>query len=314
MKIVLLEDLGVSPEWIEKEAEKLRAMGYTFESYARTADLDTLKKETEGADVIMLANMPMAASLIEADPNLKFIDVAFTGVDHIPVTLAKEKRIAISNASGYANDAVAELVAFMSTDLLRHVSELEERCRKGGTKAGLRGSLLKGKTVGIVGAGEIGTQTAKLLKAFGCKILGYRRHQITDPVYDAQVDLDTLLKESDIVSLHVPLTDSTRHMIGKEQLALMKPSAILINTARGAAVDEEALVEALNNDQIAGAGIDVFDIEPPLPEDYPLLQAKNAIVTPHIGFDSVESMEKRAEIVFDNLYAFLDGKQTNKIC
>ncbi len=314
MKIVLLEDLGVSPEWIEKEAEKLRAMGHTFESYARTTDLDLLKKESEGADVIMLANMPMDASLIEADPNLKFIDVAFTGVDHIPVALAKEKGIAISNASGYANDAVAELAAFMSTDLLRHVSQLEERCRQGGTKAGLRGSLLKGKTVGIVGAGEIGTQTARLLKAFGCRVLGYRRHKITDPVYDAQVDLDTLLKESDIVSLHVPLTDSTRHMIGKEQLALMKPSAILINTARGAAVDEQALVEALNNGQIAGAGIDVFDLEPPLPKDYPLLQAKNTIVTPHIGFDSIESMEKRAEIVFDNLYAFLDGKQNNKIC
>lgn len=314
MKIVLLEDLGVAPEIIEKEAEKLKAMGHTFEVYARTTDVEVLKEETKDADIIVLANMPLDAAVVEADPHLKFIDVAFTGVDHVPVALCKEKGIAISNASGYANDAVAELVAMMSIDRLRHVRELEERCREGKTKAGIRGNLLKGKTVGIVGAGSIGTTTAKLLKAFGCKILGFRRQPITDPVYDAQVDLDTLLKESDIVSLHVPLTASTRHMIGKEQLALMKPTAVLINTARGAAVDQQALADALNAGQIAGAGIDVFDMEPPLPVDHPLLQAKNAIVTPHIGFDSVESMEKRAEIVFDNLYAFLEGKQLNPIC
>lgn len=314
MKIVLLEDLGVAPEVIEKEAEKLKAMGHTFEAYSKTTDLEVLKEETKDADILLLANMPLDAQVVEADPHLKFIDVAFTGVDHVPVALCKEKGIAISNASGYANDAVAELVALMSIDRLRHVSELENRCRKGKTKAGIRGNLLKGKTVGIVGAGSIGTTTARLLKAFGCKLLGFQRHPITDPVYDAQVDLDTLLKESDVVSLHVPLTESTRHLIGKEQLALMKPTAVLINTARGAVVDEQALAEALNKGQIAGAGIDVFDIEPPLPLDHPLLQAKNTIVTPHIGFDSVESMEKRAEIVFDNLYAFLQGSQLNSIC
>lgn len=314
MKIVLLEDLGVSRDVIEKEAEKLKSMGHTFEVYPRTTNVEVLKEETKDADVLLLANMPLDAKVVKADPSLKFIDVAFTGVDHVPVALCKEKGIAISNASGYANDAVAELVALMSIDRLRHVSELEQQCRKGQTKAGIRGNLLKGKTVGIVGAGSIGTTTAKLLKAFGCKILGFRRQPITDPVYDAQVDLDTLLKESDIVSLHVPLTDSTRHMIGKDQLALMKPTAILINTARGAAVDEHALADALNTGQIAGAGIDVFDIEPPLPIDHPLLQAKNTLVTPHIGFDSVESMEKRAEIVFENLYAFLEGRQLNTIC
>lgn len=313
MKIVLLENLGVSNDRMETEKAKLNTLNHEFYAYERTADLKTLKEETKDADVIMLANMPLPAEIVEADDRLKFIDVAFTGVDHIPVKLAKEKGIAISNASGYANDAVAELALMMMIDCIRKVAPLEARARSGKTKAGIRGRLLNGKTVGIVGAGEIGTATARLAKAFGCHVIGYRRSEITDPVYDEQCTLDELLQKSDVVSLHVPLTDSTRHLIGERELGMMKKDAILINTARGAVVDTQALADALNNGTIAAAGIDVFDQEPPLALDEPLLGAKNTIVTPHIGFDSEESMELRADIVFDNLHSWLKGNQKNII-
>lgn len=313
MKIVLLENLGVSAQRIEQEKNKLNALNHEFYAYEKTTDLDVLLEETKDADVIMLANMPLDAKIIENNPNLKLIDVAFTGVDHIPTQLAKEKGIAISNASGYANDSVAELAIMMMIDCIREVTPLSKRAREGQTKASIRGRLLKGKTVGIVGAGEIGTATARLCKAFGCKVIGYRRSPITDPIYDKQCTLEELLQTSDIVSLHVPLNENTKHMISSQQLAMMKKDAILINTARGAVVDNQALAKALNEGQIGAAGIDVFDVEPPLSLDEPLLHSKNTIVTPHIGFDSVESMELRADIVFDNLYSWLNGEQKNKI-
>lgn len=313
MKIVLLENLGVSAQRIEQEKNKLNALNHDFYAYEKTTDLDVLLEETKDADVIMLANMPLDAKIIENNPNLKLIDVAFTGVDHIPTQLAKEKGISISNASGYANDSVAELAIMMMIDCIREVTPLSKRAREGQTKIGIRGRLLKGKTVGIVGAGEIGTATARLCKAFGCNVIGYRRSPITDPIYDKQCSLEELLQTSDIVSLHVPLTENTKHMISSQQLAMMKKDAILINTARGAVVDNQALAKALNEGQIGAAGIDVFDVEPPLSLDEPLLHSKNTIVTPHIGFDSVESMELRADIVFDNLYSWLNGEQKNKI-
>ena len=212
------------------------------------------------------------ASVIEEASSLKFIDVAFTGVDHIPVKEAKAKSIAISNASGYATQAVAELCISFMIQLLRNVGKTEERCREGGTKDGLIGNLLCGKTVGIVGTGAIGKRTAALCKAFGCRVIGFNRSKITDPVIDEQVSLEELLKQSDIVSLHCPLTEDTKGMIGEEQLKMMKKTALLINTARGAVVDSKALAKALEEGQIAGAASDVFEMEPPLPTDHPLLK------------------------------------------
>lgn len=314
MKIVLMEDLGVSPGRIEKEAGKLRELGHEFAAFSGSSDLEEQLKQTEDADVIILANMPMSEKLIENNPNLKFIDVAFTGYDHIPTALAASKGIAVSNASGYATDAVAEAALWGMLDQMRHLDDLQDRCRDGKSKAGIRGRLLKGKTVGIIGAGAIGKAAARLAKAFGAEIVGYARRKITDPVFDRQLDLDDLLEQSDVVSLHVPLTEQTRGLIGKEQLQNMKKDAILVNTARGPVVDQRALAEALEKGEIGGAYIDVFDAEPPLQKDLPILQAKNCTVTPHIGFDSQESMDLRADIVFDNLYSWLEGNQKNKIC
>lgn len=313
MKITLLEDLGCSPEILKENKAKLEKLGHEFKTFAKTADIPALKEEVKDADVIMLANMPLPAEVLAAAPNAKFIDVAFTGVDHIPVDAAHDRGIAISNASGYADEAVAELAISLMIQLLRETGEAEKRARSGGVKTGLSARLIEGKTVGIIGAGEIGKRLAKILKAFGATVIAHNRREVKDPSIDKNVSLDELLATSDIISLHCPLTPQTRGMLGKKEFGKMKKSAILINTARGQVVDNAALAEALNNGEIAGAAIDVFDIEPPLPDDYPLLHAKNTVLTPHIGFYSQESLDKRAQIVFDNLHAWLDGKQQNKI-
>lgn len=313
MKIVLLEGLGASGEVIEKYAEKLRAMGHTFQAYEKNTDPNVQVERSRDADVIMLANMPLDPSVIDGAPALKFIDVAFTGVDHIPMEKARERGIAVSNASGYATQAVAELCLSNMISLLRKVDQTQQRCREGKTKDGLIGNLLCGKTVGIVGAGAIGKRTAALCKAFGCRVIAYNRSKVQDPSIDGQVTLDELLEQADVVSLHCPLTPQTKGLIGERELAKMKKSAILINTARGGVVDTAALASALNQGEIAGAACDVFDMEPPLPQDYPLLRTPNTLVTPHIAFASEESLEQRAQIVFENLYSWLEGKQMNQV-
>lgn len=313
MNIVLLENLGCSKQLLADNAYKLRDMGHNFTVYDKTTDIGALKQEVQDADAIMLANMPLPTQVLDAAPNVKFIDVAFTGVDHIPVDAAHKRDIAISNASGYADESVAELCISFMVQLLRDLNEAQRRARHCGTKAGLPARLLQGKTVGIIGAGAIGKRVAQLCKAFGAKVIAHNRHETHDASIDENVSLDELLSRSDIVSLHCPLTPQTKGMIGEKELAKMKRSAFLINTARGPVVDNQALADALNEDIIAGAACDVFDMEPPLPEGYPLLHSKNTIVTPHLAFYSEESLEERARIAFDNLYAWLDGKQINKI-
>ena len=167
MKIVLLEGLGVSDEVMERHARRLEAMGHTFTAFEKNTDPKVQANRCRDADVVMLANMPLALSVLEAAGSLKLIDVAFTGVDHIPVAEAKRRGIGVSNASGYATQAVAELCIGFMIQLLRNVEETQRRCRDGGTKDGLIGNLLHGKTVGIVGAGAIGKRVAELCRAFG---------------------------------------------------------------------------------------------------------------------------------------------------
>ncbi len=313
MNIVLLESLGASQAVMDKHAKKLASMGHSFSAYEKNLDPAVQLERSREADVVMLANMPLDISVVEQSAALKFIDVAFTGVDHIPLQAARERGIAVSNASGYATQAVAELCIGFMIQLLRNTPQTGRRCREGGTKDGLIGSLLAGKTVGIVGAGAIGKRTAALCKAFGCQVLAYNRSAVSDPAIDRQVSLEELLAQSDIVSLHCPLTGETQGLIGYDQLARMKPTAFLINTARGGVVDTAALAQALSQGTIAGAALDVFDQEPPLPLDHPLLHTPNTIVTPHIAFASVESLEQRAEIVFENLYAWLRGESLNPV-
>lgn len=314
MKIVLLESLGISEDLLEKHAAALRAQGHEFIAYDKDPSPAVQLERAKDADILLIANTPLSGEVIKGCTNLKFIDVAFTGVDHVDLNAAKSMGVAVSNASGYSNESVAELSLCMMLSLLRNVSQVEQRCRQGSTKDDLVGRELKGKTVGIVGVGAIGSRTAQLCQAFGARVVGYRRHPEKNPTEGVEyLPLEDLLKISDIVSLHCPQTPETIGLINRERIALMKPGAILINAARGPIVDSLALAEALNDDRLSGAGIDVFEKEPPLDVNHPLLHSKNTLVTPHVAFASEESMIARAEIVFDNIYAWMEGKQKNII-
>lgn len=314
MKIVLLESLGITDAVLDKFAGALREKGHEFAAFEKSTDDAVLIEEAKDADVIMIANMPLSGNVIRSCPNLKFIDVAFTGVDHVDLEAAKECNIAVSNASGYSNESVAELALCMMLSLLRNVSRVEEKCRNAGTKAGLVGRELKGKTVGIVGMGAIGTRVAELCSAFGCKVLYYNRHEKAEAADLAEyVPLDTLLEKSDIVTLHCPLTAETRHLIDADRIAKMKQGAVLVNAARGPVVDYEALAAALKAGKIGGAGIDVFEIEPPIDPAHVMFHTPNTLVTPHVAFASEESMVLRAKIVFDSLDQWMNGNQINVI-
>lgn len=312
MNVVLLESLGIPEEELRRHAEVLEHAGHTFHAYARTADTEKLIAEARDADVLMLANMPLKGEVIRACPKLRFIDVAFTGVDHVDLDAARERGIQVSNAAGYSTEAVAELTLCMMLSLLRNVPQVEQRCRSGGTKDGLVGSELRGKTVGIVGLGAIGQRVAGLCRAFGCEVLGYKRH-VTGEEGVPCVPLDELLSRSDIVTLHCPLNDASRGLINAERIGLMKPGSLLINAARGPVVDSQALADALESGHLAGAGIDVFETEPPLDPAHPLLHAPHTLVTPHVAFASKESMTLRADIVFENLTSWMNGQQINRI-
>lgn len=314
MNIVLLESLGISDEKLQKVVNPLLKAGHTFHSYSRTDDVAVQIEQAEDADVLIIANMPLKGEVIRACKHLKFIDVAFTGVDHVDLSAARECNVKVSNAAGYSTQAVAELTLCMMLSLLRNVPQVSEKCRLGMTKDGLVGSELSGKTVGIVGVGAIGTRVAMLCHAFGCNVMGNKRHIVGDePSFIELVSLDELLGKSDIVSLHCPLTADTRNLINADKIKIMKEGAFLINTARGPVVDTSALVDALHSGHLAGAGIDVFETEPPLPKEHPLLSFSNVLATPHVAFASHESMDKRAEIVFENIQSWLEGKQQNII-
>lgn len=314
MHMVLLESLGISDELLQTLVEPWQNAGHTFAAYPRTTDEAVLIEQCRDADVLMLANMPLPGSVIRACEHLKFIDVAFTGVDHVDLAAARDMNVAVSNAAGYSTQAVAELTIGQMITLLRNVPATEARCRQAGTKDGLVGRELGACTVGIVGTGAIGRQVASLCRAFGCEVLGYApRPKAEAADLLTYVSLEELLQRCDIVSLHCPLNSETRGMIGQKQLALMKPEAYLVNMARGPVVDSQALADALNEGRLAGAAVDVFEQEPPIPAAHPLLNAKNCRVTPHIAFASKESMVKRAKIVFHSLQAWMDGQQINKV-
>lgn len=314
MKIVLLESLGVPNQVLNVCTKPITDAGHTFEAYPRDTDPKVQIHRAKDADVIIIANSPLTGEVISACHNLKFINVAFTGVDHVDLAACRERGIKVSNAAGYSTQAVAELTICLALSLSRSVPQVEVRCRAGQTKDGLVGSELQGKTVGIVGVGAIGQRVAELFHAFGCKVLGNKRHITgSEPSFIQFVSLDELLARSDIISLHCPLNDSSRNLINANSIAKMKLGAILINAARGPVVDSQALANALNTGRLGGAGIDVFEVEPPLPLTHPLLHSKNTIVTPHVAFASAESMEARCKIVFDSLQKWLDGNQINVI-
>ena len=304
MKIVAVEPIGISAERAQEIKQDLAGKGHEFVWFSdRKEDSATLVERMKDAEAVIISNIPLRADVLSQCPKLQFLDVAFTGLDHIDLEYCETHGITVKNASGYATEAVAELAVGLMIDVLRKITFLDGSIRQGGVRGAFLGRELRGKTVGIVGTGAIGLRTAELLKAFGCKVIAWSRTHKPEMMNlgCAYVTLEALMRDSDIISLHVPLTAETKHLISKDLLGLCKPTAILVNTARGNVVDMEALAECLRDGKIAGAGIDVYEKEPPLPQDHSLVQAPNCVLVPHVGYATREAFDIRIDIILRNL-------------
>lgn len=305
MKIVFLEPLGLPVEKIEKECENLKRQGHDVVIYC-DRNPDKNKERALDADVVVESNMPLRKDFFEACPNVKMLSIAFTGLDHIDIEECERRGIVVNNVAGYSTEAVAEEAICMMIGLYRHVIENDKITRSCKGQPLAPGREIANKVVGIVGLGAIGQRTAKLAQAFGCKVIAWNRTP-KEVEGVTMVDKETLFREADIISLHVALNNDTRDFVSAEELSLMKKSAIIVNAARGPVVNAEDLANALKSGVIAGAALDVYDTEPPLSEDNPLLSAPNTMLLPHIGFATEEAFELRLGIVVRNIERYLSN-------
>jgi len=311
MKISILEPIGINLCKFNQLKQDFDSLGHELVFFSdRNEDETELIKRAENADAIVVSNIPISANFIANCPKLSMISVAFTGVDHIDMLACNDRDILVSNAAGFSTESVAELTLGMILSLYRKIVGGDAITRFGGGRGTFLGTELNGKCLGIIGAGAIGLRVAEIARVFNCRVLAYSRSEKQIDGIEF-VDMATLLKEADIVSLHTPLTDQTQGMIGAEEFKAMKETAILINTARGPVVDSQALCEALEEGQIAGAAVDVYEKEPPLEKEHILFSAPNLIMLPHLAFASHESFDKRIEIVMDNIKLWLQGKPRN---
>ena len=314
MNIALIEPLRISDVLLNELAAPLRAAGHTFTAYSEKAPTpEEMLSRVRGQDIVIIANTPFPESVVQGADRLKMLDVAFTGTDHVALSACREKGIMICNCANYSNQSVAEMTLGMALSLLRRLPEADRAIRAGQGGAAWMGREIAGRTVGVVGTGRIGAQVIRLFQAFGARVIAYSRTEKPE-IRALGVDylsLKDVLSQSDIVTLHVPATPETRHLIGAEELRCMRPGSLLINCARGPVVNALALRDALNAGAIAGAAVDVYDQEPPLPADHPLFGAKNLLMTPHTAYLTEEAMIRRASIAFDNVTAFLRNEPVN---
>ena len=308
MKIVSVEPIGISEEKAREIAAEMASLGHEFVCFPdRKEDSETLRERMKDAEIVIISNIPLKAEVLSACPKLRFLSVAFTGLDHIDMDYCKTHGIKVQNAAGYATRAVGELAIGLALDVFRRITALDAQTRNRGTRANFLGRELCGKTFGIVGTGAIGTHTARLAQAFGCRVIAWNRseHAEIRRMGIPYLPLEEVVSQSDVLSLHVPLTAETTHLISAEMLTRCKPTAILVNTARGKVVDMDALAAALKEGRLAGAGLDVYEKEPPLPEGHALLDAPNVVMLPHVGYATREAFDIRIGIMLDNIRNYL---------
>lgn len=313
MKIVILDkstlgaDIDLSP---------IRNLGITDEY--ETSAPNTVAERISSADVIVTNKIKLNASNLSSAKNLKLICVAATGYDNIDTAYCKAKEIALCNVPGYSTDSVAQLSVSMALDLATHLTEYRRFVVSGDyTRSGVANRLvpiyheISSLTWGVVGGGGIGTRVAEIAAALGCKVMVCRRkNQGNFPL----ADIDTICSKCDIISLHVPLNDSTRGLISRERIESMKKGAILVNTARGAVCDEEALADAVLSGNIA-LGCDVYSTEP-FDENHPfskILDCDNALLTPHMAWGAAEARARCVDIISKNIDAFFKGAEKNRV-
>lgn len=316
MKIVVLDGYGLNPgdlswDWLNELGE--------VKIYDRTSPAEVIER-ARGAEVLFTNKTVLDGKTLRELPGLKYIGVLATGYNVVDVDVAHESGVTVTNIPAYSTDSVAQMVFALLLAMTNRVEHYASRNRTGRWSDNpdfcywdYPLTELAGKTFGIVGLGNIGHAVARIALAFGMKVQAYTSKPQRDlPEGIEKVELATLFSTSDVVSLHCPLTETTRNLVDKERLALMKPSAILINTGRGPLVDEAAVAEALSAGMLAGFGADVLSSEPPS-ADNPLLSAPNAYITPHIAWATVEARRRLMDICEGNLKAFLSGSPRNVV-
>lgn len=316
MKIVVLDGYAANPGdlcW-----DELKALGECT-VYDRTAPAEVLERSA-GAEILLTNKTVITAEHIAALPELKYIGVLATGYNIVDVTAAKEHGVIVTNIPAYSTDSVAQMVFAHILNIALQVQHHSEEVHKGRWTDSKDFCFwdtplieLHGKKIGIVGLGHTGYATARIAIGFGMQVYAYtsKTHfQLPPEIH--KMELDELFRECDIISLHCPLTDSTREMVNAERLRLMKSTAILINTGRGPLINEQDLADALNNGTIYAAGVDVLSQEPPR-ADNPLLTAKNCYITPHIAWASTAARERLMQIMLENIRAYLEGKPVNVV-
>lgn len=316
MKIVILDGYALNPGDLSWEPiEKLGEVSV----YDRTEE-DKIVERVGDAEGILINKVPMTRETMKQLPNLKYIGVTATGFDVVDIQAAKDLGIRVTNVSGYSTDAVAQHTFALLLDIINRVAMHSELVAAGEWVSAKDFTFrsaplitLRGKTLGLLGYGDIASQVAKIAKAFGMKVIAHRnspeKHTDGDVVLKS---VEELFRESDVLSLHAPMNAATKEIVNKESLAWMKKSAYLINTARGGLIHEQDLADALNNNQIAGAGLDVLTSEPPK-ADNPLIGLENCVITPHIAWSFLEVREVLIDLIAENLKAFQNGIEKNVI-
>ena len=298
------------------QIERLKCLGDFVHYETMPADGDELAGRLLGADIVVNVQRFNAfdRALFERLPRLRLISIFGTGTDKVDLTAATELGIVVTNTPAATSISVAELNMGLLLDVARSISLSDHKVREGvwGSQFGMQ---LRGKTIGLIGLGAIGAEVARIALAFGMKVIGWSFSD--DPARASRlglelVDLDELLRTADVVSLHVRNTPEAAGMIGRREIDLIKPGAILINTARAAIVDQDALLEALNSGRIAGAGLDVH-MEEPLPPGNPWVELENVVLTPHAGAMTQDAFDREVTIGVDNVTAFLEGEPTNVV-
>lgn len=316
MRIVVLDGHTLNPGDLSWDA--LQALG-GCSFHDRTPPGDVLARAS-GAAVVLTNKTPLDAATLAALPDLRYIGVLATGFNVVDVAAARARGIVVTNVPAYGTRSVAQHVFALLLELTQRVGHHAATVRDGRWSASPDWCYwdyplveLEGLTMGIVGYGRIGAATARLAEAFGMRVIANDRSSSTagGPAV-SRVGLDTLFAEADVVSLHCPLTEESRHLVDRRRLGLMKPTAYLINTSRGPLVNEADLAAALEEGRLAGAGLDVLAVEPPLP-DNPLLHARNCVITPHIAWATQAARARLMGIAADNIRAFLSGRPTNVV-
>jgi glycerate dehydrogenase len=315
-RIIVLDGYTLNPG--DLSWALLQTLG-TCEIYERTAPAELLSRAA-GAEILITNKVVLSREDIGRLPTLRYIGVTATGYNIVDTTAARERGVTVTNVPAYGTCSVAQHTLALLLELTQHVGAHAESVRAGEwTRAKdwcyWKTPLIEldGLNMGIVGYGRIGQAVARLAEAFGMRVLlSSRQRQLELPRNVAVVELDHLFRTCDVLSLHCPLTEETRQLVNAKRLAMMKPTAFLINTSRGPLVDEVALAAALNNGRLAGAALDVLAMEPPVAEN-PLLTAKNCLLTPHLAWATQAARARLLQVAVDNVDAFLGGKPKNVV-